>query len=133
MSTDGKRRRDYLPGLSENERQQGLLLRRLSQSAAEPASGLHDGSHALATGSGPHRNRLRMVFRSGRTRQAGFHRQPTPSSSGTVTNRQDWHIVELSQWVFNRALILPALIPAAKNCWHAFDQVVIQRDGRLPE
>ena len=47
MSMDGKRRRDYLPGLSEASARKSHTTPS-SQSAVEPASGLHDDSYTLA-------------------------------------------------------------------------------------
>jgi Rieske 2Fe-2S family protein len=57
MSVDGKRRRECLPGLREEDR------RRVHYYAVYPnlllsLPGLHDGAHLVAAGCGPHEDRL---------------------------------------------------------------------------
>jgi len=54
MTSDGQRRRDYLPGLSEAQRKNSPLLHRLPESAPQPASRLRDGPSLVAAVSGPH-------------------------------------------------------------------------------
>ena len=72
LSTDGKRRREFLPGLGGRDRDGGQLLRDLSELPADAASRLHDDDHDLAAGLRADEARRRMAFPSRRDREAGF-------------------------------------------------------------
>ena len=58
MSMDGQRRRDYLPGLNEEQRKQ-VLYYAVCESAAQLASGLCAGAPVVAAGSGSDTGDLR--------------------------------------------------------------------------
>jgi glycine betaine catabolism A len=132
MSMDGKRRRDYLPGLSENERRKvcyyviypNLLL------------SLHPDYMMV------HTLWPRAVDRTEIVCQWYFDppelAKPDFVASDAIefwdlTNRQDWHIVELSQAGIQSRAYTPGPYSRREELLHAFDQIVIQRDGRLPE
>ena len=115
MSMDGKRRRDCLPGLNETERKKvcyyvvypSLLL------------SLHPDYMMI------HTLWPRAVDRTEIVCEWQFH--PTELAKADfvaddaiefwdITNREDWHILELSRPAFNRAPTFPAPIPGVRNC-----------------
>ena len=75
--------RAFLPGLSAEERRARLLLRDLSEHAAQPAPRLHDGAHAVAARAGPDDQHLRVALPSRRDARARASTRPMRSSSGT--------------------------------------------------
>ena len=128
MSRDGKRRRDYLPGLSESERKKvcyyvvypNLLL------------SLHPDYMMV------HTLWPRTVDRTEIICQWYF--DPTELAKPDfvaddaiefwdITNREDWHIVELSQAGIQSRAYTPGPYSRREELLYAFDQVVIQRDA----
>jgi glycine betaine catabolism A len=126
MSMDGKRRRDYLPGLSGKERNKvcyyvvypNLLL------------SLHPDYMMI------HTLWPRAVDRTEIVCEWYFHPTELAKPDFTagdaiefwdITNRQDWHIVELSQAGIRSRAYTPGPYSRREELLHAFDQVVIQR------
>ena len=122
MSIDGVRRREYLPGLNAEQRKHGLLLRDLSQPAAQPASGLHDDAHAVAQGGGSHRGRLRVAFSSREMAKPGFQADDA-IDFWDQTNREDWGISELSQLGISSRAYTPGPYSKREELLHAFDRI----------
>jgi Rieske 2Fe-2S family protein len=127
MSLDGKRRRDYLPGLGEGERTKvcyfsiypNLLL------------SLHPDymmTHTLWP---------RAVDRTELVCEWYFHPDELAKAdfSGDdaiefwdITNREDWHIVELSQAGIQSRAYVPGPYSAREELLSAFDEIVIERN-----
>ena len=126
MSLDGKRRRDYLPGLSESERNKvcyyviypNLLL------------SLHPDymmTHTLWP---------RAVDRTEILCEWHFHPAELAKADFVaddaiefwdMTNREDWRIVELSQAGIQSRAYTPGPYSGREELLFAFDQVVLQR------
>jgi Rieske 2Fe-2S family protein len=126
MSIDGKRRRDYLPGLSDNERGKvfyyvvypNLLL------SLHPDYML---THTLWP---------RAVDRTEVVCEWYFH--PTELAKADfvaedavefwdLTNRQDWQIIELSQSGIESRAYTPGPYSHREELLYAFDRMVLQR------
>jgi glycine betaine catabolism A len=127
MSTDGKRRRDYLPGLSETERKKvcyfsiypNLLL------------SLHPDYMMV------HTLWPRAVDHTEIICEWYFHPDELakPDFVGNdaiefwdITNREDWHIVELSQAGMRSRAYTPGPYSAREELLYAFDQIVLKRN-----
>jgi Rieske 2Fe-2S family protein len=128
MSMDGRRRRDYLPGLGEQERKKvcyyvvypNLLL------------SLHPDYMMM------HTLWPRAVDRTEVVCEWHFHpaelAKPDFVAADAIdfwdiTNREDWRIVELSQAGIQSRAYTPGPYSSREDLLHAFDQVVIQRDA----
>jgi Rieske 2Fe-2S family protein len=128
MSMDGKRRRDYLPGLSEKERSQvcyyavypNLLL------------SLHPDYMMV------HTLWPRAVDRTEIVCEWYFHpaelAKPDFVADDAIefwdmTNRQDWHIVELSQAGIQSRAYTPGPYSSREELLCAFDQVVLRMEA----
>jgi len=126
MSTDGVRRRDYLPGLSESERKKvcyyaiypNLLL------------SLHPDYMMV------HTLWPRAVDRTEIVCEWYFHPSELSKQDFVgddavafwdATNREDWHIVELSQAGIQSRAYVPGPYSPREHLLHAFDEVVLQR------
>ena len=127
MSMDGKRRRDYLPGLSENQRN------RVSYYVVYPNLLLSLHPDYMMT----HTLWPRAVDRTEIVCEWYFHpaELSKPDFVATdaiefwdVTNREDWHIVELSQAGIQSRAYTPGPYSSREELLAAFDQVVIQRN-----
>jgi len=128
MSVDGKRRRDYLPGLSENERSKvcyyvvypNLLL------------SLHPDYMMIHTLWPRAMDRTEIVcewyFHPAELAKPDFQADDA-IEFWDLTNRQDWHIVELSQAGIQSRAYTPGLYSSREALLHAFDQVVMERLG----
>lgn len=127
MSLDGTRRRDYLPGLSEQQRKQvyyyvlypNLLL------------SLHPDYMML------HTLWPRAVGHTQIVCEWYFHpaemAKPDFFADDAIefwdrTNREDWHIVELSQAGIQSRAYTPGLYSRREELLHAFDQAVLERE-----
>jgi glycine betaine catabolism A len=132
MSMDGKRRRDYLPGLGQNERKRvcyyvvypNLLL------------SLHPDYMMI------HTLWPRAVDRTEIVCEWYFHpaelAKPDFVAGDAIqfwdtTNREDWRIVELSQAGIQSRAYTPGPYSSREELLAAFDQVVIQRDSKFLE
>lgn len=128
MSTDGRRRRDYLPGLSERERKlvayyaiyPNLLL------------SLHPDYMML------HRLWPKAVDRTEIVCEWHFHPAEMAKHDFVwedavgfwdLTNRQDWHISELSQAGIQSRAYTPGPYSARESLLHAFDCWVTGKPG----
>jgi Rieske 2Fe-2S family protein len=127
MSMDGKRRRDYLPGLSEAERRQVCYY------AIYPNLLLSLHPDYMMT----HTLWPRTVDRTEVVCEWYFHPAELAKEDFVgddaiefwdATNREDWHIVELSQAGIRSRAYVPGPYSAREGLLHAFDQVVIQRN-----
>lgn len=128
MSTDGIRRRDYLPGLSDNERAKvcyyalypNLLL------------SLHPDYMMVHTLWPRKADRTEVVcewyFHPAELAKRDFMGNDAVEFWDT-TNREDWRIVELSQLGIQSRAYVPGPYSAREHLLSAFDQVVIQRTG----
>lgn len=131
MSMDGKRRRDFLPGLSASERNKvcyyvvypNLLL------------SLHPDYMMI------HTLWPRAIDRTEIICEWYFHPAELAKPDFTaddaiefwdITNREDWRIVELSQAGIQSRAYTPGPYSAREELLAAFDQVVIKRTGCLP-
>ncbi len=127
MSMDGKRRRDYLPGLDESERKKvcyyaiypNLLL------------SLHPDYMMV------HTLWPRAVDRTEVVCEWYFHpaELAKPDFVGAdaiefwdTTNREDWHIVEMSQAGIQSRAYVPGPYSRREELLYAFDQVVVKRN-----
>jgi len=126
MSIDGKRRRDYLPGLSEAERKKvcyyaiypNLLL------------SLHPDYMMIHTLWPQTVDRTEVVcewyFHPAELAKSDFVSDDVVEFWDT-TNREDWHIVELSQAGVRSRAYVPGPYSTREALLYAFDQVVLQR------
>ena len=83
MSMDGTCPRAFLPHLSPEEQALRLLLRDLSEHAAQPAPRLHAGAHVVAARPGQDDQHLRVALPSRRDAAARVRSRQTWWSSGT--------------------------------------------------
>jgi Rieske 2Fe-2S family protein len=131
MSMDGKRRRDYLPGLGEIER------RKVCYYAVYPnlLLSLHPDYMMI------HTLWPRAVDRTEVVCEWYFHpdelAKPDFTAADAIefwdtTNREDWRIVELSQAGIQSRAYTPGPYSSREELLSAFDQLVIQRDACLP-
>ena len=97
LSMDGTCPRAILPGLSADDRAARLLLRDLSEHAPQPAPRLHAGAHAVAARARPHDQHLRVALPARRSWRAPGFDPADAVEFWDMTNRQDWHVCELSQ------------------------------------
>ena len=130
MSVDGKRRRDYLPGLSEGERKKVLYY------VVYPnlLLSLHPDYMMI------HTLWPRAVDRTEIVCEWYFHpaelAKPDVITDDAIefwdiTNREDWHIVELSQAGIQSRAYTPGPYSAREGLLHAFDQAVLHRNPAL--
>ena len=128
MSTDGIRRREYLPGLSDSERAKvcyyaiypNLLL------------SLHPDYMMIHT-LWPRKADCTEVVCEWYFHPAELAKRDFVGSDAVefwdTTNREDWRIVELSQLGIQSRAYVPGPYSAREQLLSAFDQVVIQRAG----
>ena len=130
LSSDGKRRRDFLPGLGERERDAGQLLRDLSEPPADAASRLHDDDHDLAAGLRPDEARSpsgTSIPTRWRSRDFVFQ---DAVDFWDRTNREDWAISEQSYLgISSRGYEPGPYSEREKQLWE-FDQFVLSRLNR---
>ena len=120
MSMDGKRRRAYLPGLSEAQRQQVVYFRDLPELPAQPAPRLRDDAHALAARARSHRDRLRAPFPSVRGRAT----DDDAVEFWDLTNKEDWWIAEQSQAGIASRVYEPGPYSEREELLWSFDEIV---------
>jgi Rieske 2Fe-2S family protein len=127
MSTDGRRRRDYLPGLSESDR------KRVCYYAIYPNLLLSLHPDYMMT----HTLWPRTVNRTEIVCEWHFHpaevAKPDFVAADAIefwdtTNREDWRIVELSQAGIHSRAYSPGPYSHREELLYAFDQVVVQRN-----
>jgi Rieske 2Fe-2S family protein len=129
MSIDGQRRRDYLPGLNADER------RKVCYFSIYPNMllSLHPDYMMI------HTLWPRAVDRTELICEWYFHPDELAKADFVsddaiefwdMTNREDWHIVELSQAGVQSRAYVPGPYSAREELLAAFDQVVLERDKR---
>ncbi len=127
MSTDGKRRRDYLPGLNEDER------RKVCYYTIYPnlMLSLHPDYMMVHTLWPKAVDRTEIVcewyFHPSEMAKPDFAADDVIEFWDT-TNREDWHIVELSQLGIQSRAYRPGPYSRREELLHAFDRTVT-RDG----
>jgi len=127
MTLDGQRRRDYLPGLSESERQQvfyyaifpNLLL------------SLHPDYMMVHTLWPKAVDRTQILcefyFHPAEMAKPGFIGDDAVEF-WDQTNREDWHVVELSQAGIQSSAYKPGPYSQREELLHAFDEMVREDD-----
>ncbi len=128
MSIDGQRRRDYLPGLNQDERRKvmyyvvypNLLL------------SLHPDYMMLHTLWPQTVDRTEVLcewyFHPAEIRKPGFVADDA-IEFWDLTNREDWHVVEQSQAGIQSRAYSPGPYSGREELLYAFDQTVLQRTG----
>jgi glycine betaine catabolism A len=132
MSTDGRLRRDYLPGLTVDERSKvyyyaifpNLLL------------SLHPDymmTHTLWPRSVDHTDVIcEWHFHPDEMSKPGFQADDAVEFWDT-TNREDWAISELSQAGIRSRAYKPGPYTRCESLPHAFDQMVLDREKQAPK
>jgi len=132
MSLDGKRRRDYLPGLNAEEREKvcyysifpNLLL------------SLHPDYMMTATLWPRAVDRTDIIgewhFHPDEMGKPGFEANDA-IDFWDITNREDWKICELSQAGIQSRAYQPGPYSDREALLYAFDQMVVARDGESRE
>jgi glycine betaine catabolism A len=127
MSLDGKRRRDYLPGLNQEERQRVCYYSILPNFLLS----LHPDYMMTATLWPTAVDRTEIIA------EWHFHpeeiRKPDFESSDAIdfwdlTNREDWRICELSQAGIQSRAYQPGPYSHREDLLRAFDQIVLARE-----
>jgi Rieske 2Fe-2S family protein len=127
MSIDGKRRRDYLPGLNDEER------KRVCYYAVYPNLLLSLHPDYMMT----HTLWPKAVDRSEIICEWHFHPQemakPNFQANDAIdfwdlTNREDWGISELSQLGIQSRAYKPGPYSTREQLLHAFDEMVLRRE-----
>ncbi|HUJ96154.1 MAG TPA: aromatic ring-hydroxylating dioxygenase subunit alpha [Terriglobales bacterium] len=127
MSTDGKRRRDYLPGLTEAERQLVLYY------AIYPnlLLSLHPDymmTHTLWPRAVDSTEVIcEWHFHPAEMAKPDFHADDAVNF-WDLTNRQDWSISELSQAGIKSRAYQPGPYSTQENLPHAFDEMILHRE-----
>ena len=129
MSVDGKRRRDYLPGLGEDERKKVCYYSIYPNLFLS----LHPDYMMTHTLWPKAVNHTQIICE--------WHFDPTAMAKPDFyaddaielwdrTNREDWHVVELSQLGIQSRAYTPGPYSTREELLHAFDQRVIERERR---
>jgi len=127
MSVDGKRRRDYLPGLSEDEH------RKVHYYAIYPnlLLSLHPDYMMLHTLWPEAVDRTGIIcewhFHPSELAKPGFFAEDAIEFWDT-TNREDWRISELAQAGIQSRVYAPGPYSSREALLHAFDEVVLERE-----
>lgn len=130
MSIDGKKRRDYLPGLSEDDR------RKVCYFAIYPnlLLSLHPDYvmvHTLWPRAVDHTRILcEWYFHPVEMAKPDFNADDATDFWDT-TNREDWAIVELSQAGIQSRAYTPGPYSAREELLHAFDTEVLRRERKI--
>jgi Rieske 2Fe-2S family protein len=127
MSLDGKRRRDYLPGLSSEERE------RVCYYAIFPnfLLSLHPDYIMTHTLWPLAVDRTQIIcewhFHPAEMRKPNFHASDA-IDFWDLTNREDWKICELSQQGIQSRAYRPGPYSPRESLLHAFDEMVLARE-----
>ena len=129
MSIDGKRRRDYLPGLNQDDRRRVLyysIYPNLFLSLHPDYMMVHSLWPKAV-------NRSEVIcefyFHPAELAKVDFYAGDAIEFWDT-TNREDWRIVELSQAGIQSRAYTPGPYSTREALLHAFDQVVLDRERR---
>jgi glycine betaine catabolism A len=127
MSFDGKKRRDFLPGLNENERRQVCyyaIYPNLLLSLNPDYMMIHTLWPKAA-------NRTQIVcefyFHPAEMAKPDFQAQDAIEFWDKI-NRQDWRIVEMSHAGIQSRAYTPGPYSHRETLLHAFDQLVLERE-----
>jgi glycine betaine catabolism A len=129
MSVDGKRRRDCLPGLSEEER------RKVHYYAIYPnlLLSLHPDYMMLHTLWPKAVDRTEIIcewhFHPSELAKPDFFADDA-IEFWDATNREDWRISELAQAGIQSRVYTPGPYSLGEELLHAFDEAVLQRERR---
>ncbi|MGC2661097.1 MAG: aromatic ring-hydroxylating dioxygenase subunit alpha [Bryobacteraceae bacterium] len=127
MSMDGKRRRDYLPGLSEAERKKVCYYSILPNLLLS----LHPDYMMIHTLWPRTVDRTEIIcewyFHPAEMAKAEFVADDAVEF-WDLTNREDWQIVELSQAGVQSRAYTPGPYSPREQLLQAFDQIVLQRN-----
>lgn len=127
MSLDGKRRREYLPGLSEEQRKRVyyyVLYPNLLLSFHPDYIMLH----TLWPRAVDHTQIVcEWYFHPAEMAKADFFAEDA-IEFWDRTNREDWHIVELSQAGIQSRAYTPGPYSRREELLHAFDELVLERE-----
>lgn len=132
MSLDGKRRRDYLPGLNQEERQKVCYYSFIPNFLLS----LHPDYMMTAT------LWPKAVDRTEIVAEWHFHpdemRKPDFEANDAIdfwdlTNKEDWKICELSQQGIQSRAYKPGPYSPREALLHAFDQIVLARERDAKE
>jgi Rieske 2Fe-2S family protein len=129
MSFDGKKRRDFLPGLNEAER------RKVCYYAVYPnlLLSLNPDYMMIHTLWPKAVDRTQIVcefyFHPDEMAKPDFQADDAIQFWDTV-NREDWHIVEMSQAGIQSRAYAPGPYSHRETLLHAFDQMVAEREGK---
>jgi Rieske 2Fe-2S family protein len=129
MSTDGKRRRDYLPALGERERKlvaYYALYPNLLLSLHPDYMMVH---RLWPAGVDRTRIECEWYFHPAEMAKPDFTADDA-IDFWDMTNRQDWHITELSQAGIQSRAYTPGPYAAREALLHAFDQFVVEALNR---
>ena len=127
LSTDGKRRRAFLPGPRRARAHGGQLLRDLSELPADAASRLHDDDHDLAAGLRPHAGSSpNGISIPTRWRSPDFVFEDAVEFWDR-TNREDWAISEQSYLGISSRGYQPGPYSERERQLWEFDQFVLAR------
>lgn len=127
MSLDGKRRRGYLPGLSEEQR------RKVQYYAVYPnlLLSLHPDYMMTHTLWPEAADRTRIVcewhFHPAELSKPDFH-SADAIEFWDITNREDWKVSELSQAGIQSRAYEPGPYSPRESLLHAFDQMIQERE-----
>jgi Rieske 2Fe-2S family protein len=129
MSTDGKRRRDYLPGLNEEDR------RKVQYYAIHPnlLLSLHPDYMMIHTLWPQATDRTKIIcewhFHPDELDKPDFFADDAIEFWDT-TNREDWRISELAQAGIESRAYSPGPYSPREALLHAFDEVILERERR---
>ena len=123
LSMDGTCPRAFLPGWRRGHAA-GLLLRDLPEHAPQPAPRLHARAHAVADRSGRTINICEWHFRPEELARPGFDASDA-IEFWDMTNRQDWHVCELSQAGIASRAYTPGPYSNREDLLYAFDQMIV--------
>jgi Rieske 2Fe-2S family protein len=129
MSTDGRRRRDYLPGLNGEQRRHVYyyaILPNLLLSLHPDYMMLHS---LWPTAVDHTRVVCEWYFHPHELAKLDFHGDDAVEL-WDVTNREDWRVVELSQLGIQSGGYRPGPYSTREELLHAFDQIVRKKHWR---
>ena len=127
MSTDGRRRRDFLPGLNELQRKQVLyytVYPNLFLSLHPDYVMVHTLWPQAVDRTQIH---CQWLFHLSEISRQGFHADDV-IDFWDATNREDWSISELSQKGISSRAYVPGPYSPQERLPHAFDQMIRSRE-----
>ena len=127
MSTDGRRRRDFLPGLNELQRKQ-VLYYTVNPNLFLSLHPEYVMVHTLWPQAGDRTQiHCQWLFHLSEISRQGFHADDV-IDFWDATNREDWSISELSQKGIRSRAYVPGPYSPQERLPHAFDQMIRSRE-----